>query len=618
MKKIKIVLLNEKNKNLIENNEVYQILLNQLREIVTPLADNFGYNQMVKDIILLSKQTRTDKGKEDLYLIPIENMRFWDDKALLKNNYFNQIIKIRYINEYHNNEITEKEVEFILYIYFVSLINNQLCTEKVRNQLIFNYFNNISRFYWKKSDDSLLSSDSTALLTIFIEYVLKNDNHKEREYIYKLILKNVYLNNQSYIGNVFPSTVSMMLQVFYSYIYLEKELLNESYRKSLKDLFVSTISDKTNNQFKFSDIIRDHIKNIVPATAKRIEKKDKIKESFEFFPGYLTVKTTIWTDKFNVEFLLMLYLIYYNKLLTISFFDLFDEWDKVRGEVAKVIWNKFDKATHKINEAFHDRCKEFAQLLNCNYLINDEAEKELFDLINEEKKEINKKIEIPQKSDINNISINLYSLIEEEKIYGWDKEYTEGTKTDTFKFSYIEENKWIKEGLTTQKLKNAIIDAVQYSIILDATKISIELNDKLDLTELSRFANNYSARNFKFDEYLTYNQCKGFMPLIKNIKDKINYIDTAEIRIPILFNQDNFRFNVQIININYLDLSDDDCVEYLREFKSYNGFYDVNGATYPKDEAIQTIKNQYKEEIFEFKLIVSFDKDDILYIDFKH
>ena len=165
-------------KNLIENNEVYQILLNQLREIVTPLADNFGYNQMVKDIILLSKQTRTDKGKEDLYLIPIENMRFWDDKALLKNNYFNQIIKIRYINEYHNNEITEKEVEFILYIYFVSLINNQLCTEKVRNQLIFNYFNNISRFYWKKSDDSLLSSDSTALLTIFIEYVLKNDNHK--------------------------------------------------------------------------------------------------------------------------------------------------------------------------------------------------------------------------------------------------------------------------------------------------------------------------------------------------------------------------------------------------------------------------------------------------------
>ena len=115
-------------------------------------------------------------------------MRFWDDKALLKNNYFNQIIKIRYINEYHNNEITEKEVEFILYIYFVSLINNQLCTEKVRNQLIFNYFNNISRFYWKKSDDSLLSSDSTALLTIFIEYVLKNDNHKEREYIYKLIL----------------------------------------------------------------------------------------------------------------------------------------------------------------------------------------------------------------------------------------------------------------------------------------------------------------------------------------------------------------------------------------------------------------------------------------------
>ena len=75
-----IVILNEKNKTLTENDKVYQVLLNQLREIVIPLADNFGYNQMIKDIILLSNHTRLEKaGKEDLYIIPIENMMFWDD-----------------------------------------------------------------------------------------------------------------------------------------------------------------------------------------------------------------------------------------------------------------------------------------------------------------------------------------------------------------------------------------------------------------------------------------------------------------------------------------------------------------------------------------------------------
>ena len=115
----------KKNKILTENDKVYQVLLNQLREIAIPLADNFGYNQMVKDIILFSSHTRLEKArKEDLYIIPIENMMFWDDEALLNNNYFNQIIKICYINEYSNNKITDIEIEYILYKYFVSIINN--------------------------------------------------------------------------------------------------------------------------------------------------------------------------------------------------------------------------------------------------------------------------------------------------------------------------------------------------------------------------------------------------------------------------------------------------------------------------------------------------------------
>lgn len=183
-----IVILNEKNKTLTENDKVYQVLLNQLREIAIPLADNFGYNQMVKDIILFSSHTRLEKaGKEDLYIIPIENMMFWDDKTLLNNNYFNQIIKICYINEYSDNKITDIEIEYILYKYFVSIINNRLSTEKVRNQLIVNYLNELSHFYWGKSNDCIVPVDSKTLLDVFKEYVLKNENHKEREYIYKLI-----------------------------------------------------------------------------------------------------------------------------------------------------------------------------------------------------------------------------------------------------------------------------------------------------------------------------------------------------------------------------------------------------------------------------------------------
>lgn len=615
-----IVILNEKNKTLTENDKVYQVLLNQLREIAIPLADNFGYNQMVKDIIFLSSHTRLEKaGKEDLYIIPIENMMFWDDKTLLNNNYFNQIIKICYINEYSDNKITDIEIEYILYKYFVSIINNQLSTEKVKNQLIVNYFYELSQFSWKTSDNSIVSADSKTLLDIFMEYVLKNENYKEREYIYKLILKNVYLNNRYYNGDIFPLTVSYMLESFYSYIYCEKEMLNEDYRNSLKDLFLLTISDKTNKKFKFSDLATDHIKAIVPAVAKRIEKKDKIELSFDFcISDYLCIKNTVWTDSFNKEFLLMLYLIYYTRLLPVSFLALFNEWDKVRDEVVNIIWDKFDLSTKKIKEEFRNQCNQFAQLLNCNYSINDDAEKELFESINEEKKKINQIQEIPQECNIEEITNKLCDLMEQEKVFGWDTELTEGTKMNNFKFSNIEENKWITNDFTAKKFKATIINAVHYAINSYATKITVETNGDLDLTELSNLRNNYNARNFNFNGYLTYDQCKDFSSPIKDIEDNTNYIDTSEIRIPILFNKDDFKFNAQIISKEDLDLTDDECIEYLREFRAYNGFYDVNGALYPKDEAIEIIKKQYKKEVFQFKLLVSFNKEDILYINFKY
>ena len=615
-----IVILNEKNKTLTENDKVYQVLLNQLREIVIPLADNFGYNQMIKDIILLSNHTRLEKaGKEDLYIIPIENMMFWDDETFLKNNYFNQIIKICYISEYSDNKITDNEIEYILYKYFVSIINNRLSTEKVRNQLIVNYLNELSHFYWGKSNDCIVPVDSKTLLDVFKEYVLKNENHKEREYIYKLILKNVYVNNRYYNSNIFPLTISYMLQSFYSYIYCEKELLNEDYRNSLKDLFLLTISDKTNKKFKFSDLVADHIKAIVPAVAKRIEKNDNIEQSFEFFiSDYLCIKNTVWTDSFNKEFLLMLYLIYYTRLLPVSFLALFNEWDKVRDEVVNIIWDKFDLSTKKIKEEFRNQCNQFAQLLNCNYSINDDAEKELFESINEEKKKINQIQEIPQECNIEEITNKLCDLMEQEKVFGWDTELTKGTKMNNFKFSNIEENKWITNNFTAKKFKATIINAVHYAINSYASKITVETNGDLDLTELSNLRNNYNARNFNFNEYLTYDQCKDFSSPIKDIENNTNYVDTSEIRIPILFNKDDFKFNAQIISKEDLDLTDDECIEYLREFKAYNGFYDVNGALYPKDEAIEIIKKQYKKEVFQFKLMVSFNKEDILYINFKY
>lgn len=54
----------------------------------------------------------------DLYIIALESMRFWTDQQLLENNYFNQIQEIDFLEIYKKKQISNSEIERILYLYY--------------------------------------------------------------------------------------------------------------------------------------------------------------------------------------------------------------------------------------------------------------------------------------------------------------------------------------------------------------------------------------------------------------------------------------------------------------------------------------------------------------------
>lgn len=62
------------------------------------------------------------------------------------------------------------------------------------------------------------------------------------------------------------------------------------------------------------------------------------------------------------------------------------------------------------------------------------------------------------------------------------------------------------------------------------------------------------------------------------------------------FNKEKFRFNVKISKLEFLDLSERECADFLEESKCYNGMYNIDGLSMAKEEAMEYLRNKFLEE----------------------
>ena len=66
-----------------------------------------------------------------------------------------------------------------------------------------------------------------------------------------------------------------------------------------------------------------------------------------------------------------------------------------------------------------------------------------------------------------------------------------------------------------------------------------------------------------------------------------------------------------------MELTLEDCEEYISEYRTSNGMYNIEGALYTREEAIQYVKNGYYKEKMSFKICYTFSKNDITNIVFQ-
>ena len=615
------------------NNYCWYDYFNQkVRDCIYEFTNTFGYNEMIKNVIKIYHYIPDFKYERiDLYCIPLNNMRFWNDKNLIEQDYFDQISQIDFIDEYKNGDITNLEIEKILYCYFQNVSSNLVCSESVKKQIIETYIQQLAKFHWKTNEEGT-EVDSNGLLNILVYFVLKNENTNERNLIFQILAKELFYNSTSFPDEKFYDFLSLFFQAFYAYIFCE-EVLNPEYREMLKETFTQEISSATLKKRKVSELLGSNIRSILRAIGRRIERQNDDGRKFEYFPEFMMVKKIVWTPNFDIEYLFILYLIYNDEVGYYSISESCFDWKNIQEDkqflVLSIMLEKFDKSNGLLKSDFVNECILYGKLLGHIHMISESNQQKLFEHINKEltnileKRTNNIKQEETNLSDdrINDILNEINELMEKDEILGWDKDYSSNFCLEFSTPNYIVKKRNRTNREVARIFQNAIIDSLQKYI--DKYTNELILTFDLDgINKLSEFLliNKYNARNYTFTEDLAlgkYKNTEEFNKLIE-LQNKLSLNKTPQMHSKLFFQKGNFKFNAKISKLQNIDLNEQECADFIENSKAYNGLYNVEGALMSKEKAIKIIKQLYHREIFEFELMIAFKGDDVTHIVFKY
>lgn len=614
--------------DLEESDELSQYFFSQTKECVYGIANNFGYNEMIRDVIKIYKNIpQSQYVRIDLYVIPLKNMRFWDDQMLINNDYFKQIKEIDFLEEYQEGQIEDSEIERIFYCFFENVIRNQVCTKSVKETVLGQYLRSITKFYWKSKDEISLPIDCIGTINIWHYFILKNENVEERNYVFEILIREMFYNNHLSRDRKFFDVLSLMLQSFYAYAFWEGETLTREYREELRATFMRPITNATLKQFKISAFIKANIEQVLVSVGERISRRSDFERRFEYYPPFMMAKTAVWTQDFNINFLFKLYIVYFGEIGFYSLYGRFIQWgtvdDKLKLYILNHITKEFDLEQGTLKRRFEDECLELSAVLEHTYKINEEQQKSLFEHLRaEQEKLLLSTMEDAVEIEVENREMyqKVSELMERDRIFGWEPEFVSESYVKYSTPACVCRKENITPLTTARSIELAVIEAVEKYI----QRYTNELDLTFDLEGVKALLefiskNTYNARNFSYTEdwaLAKYRQEQCFVDLVALQRD-IEVIFTPKISENMFWDKDKFKFNIKISRIEFKNLTLDECAEYIEGSRSYNGFYNIDGVLMPKEKAIRSIQKLFCKESYTFKLMVSFGRDDITHINYK-
>lgn len=634
-----LLLVQQLHKNKKNFQQSYDYFYDATRMYIESLSEAFGYSEMLRFISRIYREIPEEKHTaQDLYLIPLEKLRFRDDKFLLEHPYYKEISEIYQLDEYMNGAIPDDSVKRIMFAYFENVIYNQLVALETKEELIDQFIKLLMNFSWNSVEEmaDVVEPDLHVLLKIHKFYVLEKKVSDLQLPIFHSLGKNAYLSQASFWGGdraliKYYDFLALFFQSFYSCAFCETEMLSDEYRIDLQTLYKTPIVLAATDIRGINQLMYSEIQGVLHAMERRILMDETILgKIFELYKKVLTFKNVIWTTEFNVNYFFMLYLIYYSQVMAelVVFVSNNELADDKKIDIFSELQNKFDLNTGNLTDAFTRRCVEYGKFLEHPFNLPNEIQNIIFGVITQTHLKLKREFLAKHQSDkitIDNseIQVKLNERMEMEQVFGW----TTDLEISSDQVSVIpivisprkcKRNQYKDEHII-KILRAGIIDAVQKQIQIHSQRLELTFNLS-GVEKLLSFLQSakYTARNYTYtnDRALIY---LGDMPNFKRLREEelnLAGVDTDPFFENMYFVKDAFRFCAKVTKIEKEILTDEECVTILEHSQTFNGKYVVDGALMSKTDAIDYIINAYWKESYQFDLVVGWDICDLTYINF--
>lgn len=601
----------------------------RFQQVCCNISAEFGYSKMIEQTIKIFKGvSKYGYWKEDLYLKPILEVKYFNDEELEKNDYRNQILSLCALKAYKDGSITDYEWKRILYRYFFVLIKNESVTLKIKYQILKSYLSELLCFSRNCEDGKLLVEEEVALE--ILKYILNTDSKEEQKKLYILFIRSITVKNQYRKDMHYFLLLSMIFQLIYYYAYCEMDVRTEEYRKKIRNLLYTTIKDDMISGLRASFLLEENLENILKCFQYRVPKDISVTDTFEASTDFTIAKYKIWTNDFNVKFLFMLYCQYYDLIGCFCKLSDFFQWNEMleteKDVILKLLNEFFDKEAGLLKEEFIKECKQLGELYSHNYDIANIEQQCIYDWIQEEQiKLVDAELADSEPDEAGSLNTTMIARYLDEnmkrnKIFGWNPEdkmdfyirYTQITGIMHYAGNLDINHEKTVAGL----VETCGQEALNGFIKSKCQKLSISYDEKgienvLKLIEET----DYSIRNFSYTSdwaLARYAQSETY----KKLRKKENAIQICRmygINEHIYSKKNNFSYKFVISKAKMRNLTEQECLGELERLGKYKEFYYVDGVLLDKKRAVECIRRKYYAYEFDFKLYVKFKPKDVVW-----
>lgn len=610
------------------------IIAYEIKKSFPVVLEKNGYICAINEIIGLFKFLDYDlKGRleentenylgiydvEHIFLKPIDNIMYMNDEELnfgfvqdimnglqdvkiINNTFKGKIVYNSFKNVYDNLNISETLKMNILNDIFKYLLDYKIIDEGNGND-VYNEFKQEMFFY------------------VIKDYLLTNNNYEINIKIFKKLASILFYKGKAArdSNKKIYETMGILFALMYIYTKNDNNKFNDEYEKKVNEFYVA--SEKTVNKSKisFKSSVSLFYVEIIIALCNNIESINKNYRFLNYRTGRTEIEIVDWSEDAIVDFLTYNFIIAYNRSYKKAFEDYIEHGDE---KLLKKLNDCFDIVNKKFSDSISGEIEDMEPWLDFQIYRDESKEKTIMKKINTKLKNMSKVFDEINKEVLNKDKINseIENELNDARYYGYDIRISLDD-SEIYKIERIikkEDDIW-DEYLSRkcvkyciEKFTNDIYDIIPVFTI-DKNETGIEnLKGKLKDEKYDCILGDDIFESYTFNK-----EKDDYKELIDNI-NKMNKQNSYDISEVIFFHEGKLNFNFDFVNCIEKELSDEECADYVENFKIGEGIYKMNSVNFAKSEIMELVKTNYIKKTIECRYKTNMDKNSgiILKVDF--